>query len=155
MTMINRVQQVVAQTYGITVQKLLSHDRHKTVSEARMAAVALARRITRSSYPELGRAFGNRDHTTMISAVVKAGSKCRESREFQMRMNQMESDIRSEDPILSRLLDEIQQAEQDVLDQAKEWLRCRGKIRAIEFQAEEKLRISIGKLIQLEKGKDR
>jgi hypothetical protein len=61
----------VAESYGISVKRLMSGDRHKTVCEARGVTCWLLRTINGLSYPELGRAMSGRDHTTMMSAVRK------------------------------------------------------------------------------------
>lgn len=52
---------------------------------ARHVAMYLARTLTRASYPELGRAFGNRHHTTVISAVASVESL----RAKDMRINSL------------------------------------------------------------------
>jgi hypothetical protein len=67
------VVDAVARHAGVSGEQLLDKDRHRTVAAARMVAMYCARvyLIPRPSFPELGRAFGNRDHTTIISAVRK------------------------------------------------------------------------------------
>ncbi len=58
--------------FAMTRRELLGPDRHKTVAFARHVAMYVCRRRLRGwtpSYPEIGRAFGDRDHTTVISAV--------------------------------------------------------------------------------------
>ena len=50
---------------------LTSKDRHKSIAFARHVAMYLCKQRLKCSFPELGRAFGNRDHTTVISAVRK------------------------------------------------------------------------------------
>jgi chromosomal replication initiator protein len=50
---------------------LLSKDRHKSIAFARHVAMYLCKQRLKCSFPELGRAFGNRDHTTVMSAVRK------------------------------------------------------------------------------------
>jgi hypothetical protein len=52
---------------------LLGPSRVANVVGPRMAAMAVARRLTGESYPQLGRRFGGRDHSTVLSAVKKAG----------------------------------------------------------------------------------
>lgn len=73
MTPITRVQTLVCETYGITVADMLRKDRHKTVTEARHVAMFLCRvhLDPQPSFPEIGRAFGNRDHTTVMAAVSR------------------------------------------------------------------------------------
>src|SRR5262245_3431919 len=50
---------------------VLSKDRHKSVAQARHVCAWLLRYATGMSFPELGRNFGNRDHTTMMSSVKR------------------------------------------------------------------------------------
>lgn len=63
------IQKAVCSHFRVTGSDLLSKDRHKSVAFARQVAMYLCRQRLKSSFPELGRAFGNRDHTTVISAV--------------------------------------------------------------------------------------
>lgn len=66
------VQKRVAHAFGMTVEELLRGGRSKQVALARQVAVWIARRATKASYPELGRAFG-RDHTTMMASERAVG----------------------------------------------------------------------------------
>jgi hypothetical protein len=54
---------------GLTVEEIVSKNRQRTIALARMVSVYVARAEFGLSYPELGREFGGRDHTTMINAV--------------------------------------------------------------------------------------
>ncbi|MCH2108143.1 MAG: chromosomal replication initiator protein DnaA [Polyangiaceae bacterium] len=65
------IQKAVCTHFRVTNAELLSKDRHKSVAFARQVAMYLCRQRLKSSFPELGRAFGNRDHTTVMSAVRK------------------------------------------------------------------------------------
>jgi hypothetical protein len=66
------VVSLVAKEYDLEPEALLSSLREKGPSEARQVACLLLRKTTVMSYPELGRAMGGRDHTTIISAVKTA-----------------------------------------------------------------------------------
>jgi len=68
-TSVEEIQRAVCTHFRLSNSELLSKDRHKSVAFARHVAMYLCRQRLGSSYPELGRAFGNRDHTTVISAV--------------------------------------------------------------------------------------
>ncbi len=61
----------VAHYYGLKVSDLKSARRHKSIAGPRAVAMYLARTHTKDSYPDLGRAFGGKHHTTVISAVEK------------------------------------------------------------------------------------
>ncbi len=63
------IQRAVCSHFRLSNGELLSKDRHKSVAFARQVAMYLCRQRLKCSYPELGRAFGNRDHTTAMSAV--------------------------------------------------------------------------------------
>lgn len=63
------IQRAVCGHFRITNTDLMSKDRHKSVAFARQVAMYLCRQRLKCSFPELGRAFGNRDHTTVMSAV--------------------------------------------------------------------------------------
>jgi chromosomal replication initiator protein len=63
------IQRAVCHHFHLTNAELLSKDRHKSVAFARQVAMYLCRQRLKCSFPELGRAFGNRDHTTVMSAV--------------------------------------------------------------------------------------
>lgn len=68
------IQRVVCNHFRVTNAELMSKDRHKSVAFARQVAMYLCRQRLKSSFPELGRAFGNRDHTTVMSAVRRVES---------------------------------------------------------------------------------
>jgi len=63
------IQKAVCSHFRLSNSELLSKDRHKSVAFARQVAMYLCRQRLKCSFPELGRAFGNRDHTTVMSAV--------------------------------------------------------------------------------------
>jgi hypothetical protein len=67
-----RVAEVVyatASVYGLHPETLVGRNRHKGIARARHVACWMAKRLTTASYPEIGRALGNRDHTTIMSSV--------------------------------------------------------------------------------------
>ncbi len=61
----------VAHYYGLKISDIKSARRHKSVARPRAVAMYIARTHTNDSYPDLGRAFGGKHHTTVISAVDK------------------------------------------------------------------------------------
>jgi chromosomal replication initiator protein len=68
------IQRAVCHHFKLRSTDLLSKDRHKSIAFARHVAMYLCKLRLKCSFPELGRAFGNRDHTTVISAVRKVES---------------------------------------------------------------------------------
>ena len=70
-----RIIMAAAEAFGFSASALLGKDRSKSVKEARLAAYLVARRCTRLSYPELGRAFG-KNHTTVLAGVQSMEAQC-------------------------------------------------------------------------------
>jgi chromosomal replication initiator protein len=75
---IGNIQRVVAEYYRIRLADLLSRQRSRSLVRARQMAMALARELTDHSLPEIGDAFGGRDHTTVLHACEQI-ARLRES----------------------------------------------------------------------------
>ncbi len=65
---IENIQKTVAEYFKIRVADVLSQRRSRSVARPRQIAMALAKELTRHSLPEIGDAFGGRDHTTVLHA---------------------------------------------------------------------------------------
>lgn len=68
---IDNIQRTVAEYYKIKVADLLSKRRSRSIARPRQIAMALAKELTSHSLPEIGDAFGGRDHTTVLHACRK------------------------------------------------------------------------------------
>lgn len=68
---IHNIQKIVAEYYKIRVSDLHSKDRSRVVARPRQIAMSLAKELTNHSLPEIGDAFGGRDHTTVLHACRK------------------------------------------------------------------------------------
>lgn len=68
---IENIQKTVAEYYKIKVADLLSKRRSRSVARPRQMAMTLAKELTNHSLPEIGDAFGGRDHTTVLHACRK------------------------------------------------------------------------------------
>lgn len=68
---IENIQKTVAEYYKMKVSDLSSKRRSRSVARPRQMAMALAKELTNHSLPEIGEAFGGRDHTTVIHACKK------------------------------------------------------------------------------------
>jgi chromosomal replication initiator protein len=68
---IENIQKTVAEYYKIRVAELLSKKRNRSIARPRQIAMALAKELTNHSLPEIGDAFGGRDHTTVLHACRK------------------------------------------------------------------------------------
>ncbi len=81
---IENIQKTVAEYYKIRVADLLSKKRSRSITRPRQLAMALAKELTNHSLPEIGDAFGGRDHTTVLHACKKIN----ELRDADVRMNE-------------------------------------------------------------------
>jgi chromosomal replication initiator protein len=68
---IGNIQKTVAEYYKIKMADILSKRRSRSVARPRQMAMALAKELTNHSLPEIGDAFGGRDHTTVLHACRK------------------------------------------------------------------------------------
>jgi len=68
---IQQIQKLVATTYKLSVDELLSKNNSRHISHPRQIAMYLCKHLTKTSYPEIGRAFGGKHHTTVIHSVEK------------------------------------------------------------------------------------
>lgn len=77
-TKIEDIMRVIARHFGVSKSDLLSQRRHRSVVHPRQIGMYLSKKLTQRSLPEIGRRFGNRDHTTVLHAVRKIESKITE-----------------------------------------------------------------------------
>jgi chromosomal replication initiator protein len=82
---IENIQKTVAEYYKVKMADLLSKRRSRSVARPRQMAMALAKELTNHSLPEIGDAFGGRDHTTVLHA-------CRVIAEFKQSNQDIEED---------------------------------------------------------------
>jgi chromosomal replication initiator protein len=71
---IDNIQRTVAQYYKLRVADLVSKRRTRSIARPRQIAMALAKELTNYSLPEIGDAFGGRDHTTVLHACRKVAA---------------------------------------------------------------------------------
>ena len=68
---IQQIQKAVASTYKLTIEELISKNNARQISHPRQVAMYLCKHLTKHSYPEIGRAFGGKHHTTVMHSVEK------------------------------------------------------------------------------------
>ncbi len=91
---IDNIQKTVADYYKIRIADLHSARRSRSITRPRQLAMSLAKKLTRHSYPEIGDAFGGRDHTTVIHA-------CKKITELRITEPQIDSDYEKLQRILT------------------------------------------------------
>ena len=68
---IQNIQKIVAEYFKMRIADLHSKRRNRQITRPRQMAMALAKELTNMSLPEIGDAFGGRDHTTVLHAQRK------------------------------------------------------------------------------------
>jgi len=86
---IENIQKTVADYYKVRVADLLSKRRSRSVARPRQVAMALSKELTSHSLPEIGDAFGGRDHTTVLHAC----KRIKELRTSEQRMTEGYSNL--------------------------------------------------------------
>ena len=81
---ITDIEATITKTFGVTVKELRSSTRARRVSRPRMLAMYLARLHTQAAYQEIGHHFGNRNHSTVISAERKVKAWMEEGTEIRV-----------------------------------------------------------------------
>jgi len=71
---IDNIQKTVAEYYKIKVSEMYSKKRSRNIARPRQIAMALAKELTQLSLPDIGEAFGGRDHTTVLHACRKVAA---------------------------------------------------------------------------------
>jgi len=82
---IENIQKTVAEYYKIRISDLHSNSRSRSITRPRQVAMALSKELTNHSLPEIGNAFGGRDHTTVLHG-------CRKIAELRESDNRIDED---------------------------------------------------------------
>ena len=85
---LENIQKTVADYYRVRVTEMLSKKRSRSIARPRQVAMCLAKELTNHSLPEIGDAFGGRDHTTVLHA-------CRKVAELRGEDNKLNEDYAS------------------------------------------------------------
>jgi chromosomal replication initiator protein len=91
---IENIQKTVADYFNVRVGELLSERRSRSVARPRQMAMALAKELTSHSLPEIGQAFGGRDHTTVLHAVRKIGAERTTNPELNQQLHVLEQTLK-------------------------------------------------------------
>ena len=89
------VIEATADMFGLTVDELCGKSRSRPLVTARQVAMYVLREMTDFSYPAIGRAFGDRDHTTVMHAVSKISELMRERRTIYEQVTELMHRIRT------------------------------------------------------------
>jgi chromosomal replication initiator protein len=86
---LERIARVVATHYQMTVEEIKSKNNSRAVAVPRQVAMYLCKRLTKASFPEIGREFGGKHHTTVMHSVDKIEALQKEDRNFHRTVSDL------------------------------------------------------------------
>ena len=84
---------MIAEASAVTERDICSARKDRAAVEARWIAMWITRQVTRFSYPDIGRAFGDRDHTTVMHAVAGMAERMAADIELSRRVLALQAAI--------------------------------------------------------------
>lgn len=91
---IQKIVKEVSRFFSIPINDILSAKRNKFISHARHLAMYLARELTSSSLPQIGRGIGDRDHTTVIYGVSKIAGLIAKDKNVYLQIQEITNKIK-------------------------------------------------------------
>ncbi|KXT74230.1 Chromosomal replication initiator protein DnaA [Streptococcus sp. DD10] len=91
---IERIQSEVGNFYGVSIKEMQGSRRLQHIVQARQIAMYLARELTDNSLPKIGRAFGGKDHTTVIHAHTKVKSALKNDENLAREIDAIKAKIK-------------------------------------------------------------
>lgn len=92
---IHDIQKAVSTVFNVQIHDLKGPSRHASIFWPRASAMRLARDLTSQSYHRIGRSFGNRDHSSVMSAVRRAAERSLNDPDFADRFLRSKSIIKN------------------------------------------------------------
>ena len=86
----DEVMKTVSSEYGVRVTDITGNKKSRDISLPRQISMYLIRRLTRLSYPEIGRLMGGKDHSTVVKGVKKMNGMLNENQELARRIRTVE-----------------------------------------------------------------
>lgn len=83
-----RIERFVAAHYKLSVEELKSKNNSRPIAFPRQVAMYLSKRLTKNSYPDIGREFGGKHHTTVMHAYEKIETLAKSDRNFHKQLNE-------------------------------------------------------------------
>jgi chromosomal replication initiator protein len=85
----DRIAKTVASHYKLSLEELKSKNNARQIAVPRQVAMYLCKRLTKHSFPEIGREFGGKHHTTVIHSVEKIGTVIKDDRNFHRVVSEL------------------------------------------------------------------
>ncbi|MFN0278787.1 MAG: chromosomal replication initiator protein DnaA [Pyrinomonadaceae bacterium] len=86
---LERIARVVASHYDMSVEELKSKNNSRAIAVPRQVAMYLCKRLTKHSFPDIGREFGGKHHTTVMHSVEKIKKLERDDRNFHKEIKEL------------------------------------------------------------------
>jgi chromosomal replication initiator protein len=86
---LEKIARTVANHYKLTVEELKSKNNSRAIAVPRQVAMYLCKRLTKASYPEIGRDFGGKHHTTVMHSYEKIDGLQRDDRNFHKTISEL------------------------------------------------------------------
>lgn len=86
---IESITKRTAQHYDLSVEEIKSKNNSRQIAEPRQIAMYLCKRLTKHSFPEIGKEFGGKHHTTVMHSVRKIEKKVESDRSFHKRISML------------------------------------------------------------------
>lgn len=84
-----RITKTVASHYKLTVEEIKSKNNSRQIAVPRQVAMYLCKRLTKHSFPEIGREFGGKHHTTVMHSVEKIGALIKDDKDFHTSVSEL------------------------------------------------------------------
>ncbi len=93
---VEEIQRRICQDFEISLDDMISHSRGGGLNWPRQVAMYLTRELTDATLPAIGRAFGNRNHTTVLHACKRAAARIAEDREAYDTVRRLAGELRGD-----------------------------------------------------------
>jgi chromosomal replication initiator protein len=90
---IEQIARAVASHYNLTIDEIKSKNNSRGIAVPRQVAMYLCKKMTRHSFPEIGREFGGKHHTTVMHSVEKIENLCDTDRNFHKEIGELKDSI--------------------------------------------------------------
>lgn len=92
---VDQIHRLIAESYDLRIQELIGPKRTKNIALPRQIAMFMTRSLTALSLPEIGKAFGGRDHTTVLHAIKNIEKKMAANSDFKISIENHIQQLRS------------------------------------------------------------
>lgn len=126
------IEYAVCAAFGVAPGALQSQAKHRSLAHARFGAFYLSRFYTDQSLPQIGRYYGDRDHTTVMHGIRRVPDVRKFSTDFEAKLSAAKARLESDAP---RKRDYLKMQFAQVADQARKYQIARAPLLEPDLQA--------------------